>query len=295
MMLIDDIFEMGSGYVLNFSDRTIAQFFAEELNIDFDDPAYQKNGTSKAKRLRCFLQTVDKPTVIRTLEALWEYREATRFRSGKEEKIQNAHGRLLAIIHRLREDGRNGDSATHPAPAFERAVFGQLCAELQSLALLEAQPRGCAFEAFLIKLFNTFKLEARDPFRLRGEQIDGSFLLANETYLMEAKWQNAPSGIADLHGFHGKLEQKAAWTRGLLISNSGFSEDGLHAFGEANVLFVWTVLISMTLSHANCPLDMCLKARCGVLQKRVSHSHVYGTYFQVDAILELATHPNVSW
>ena len=27
MLFIDDLFEMSSGYVLNFSDRTIAQFF----------------------------------------------------------------------------------------------------------------------------------------------------------------------------------------------------------------------------------------------------------------------------
>jgi hypothetical protein len=236
MMLIDDIFEMRDGYVLDFSDRTIAKFFAEELNIDFDNPAYQTNGTSKAKRLRCFLQTVDKLTLIRTLQALWEYREAIRLRAAKEEKIHNAHGRLLAIIQRLSGDGTKSDDGVPSAPAFERAVFGQFCAELQSLALLEPQRRGYTFEAFLIKLFNTFRLEARDPFRLRGEQIDGSFLLANEVYLMEAKWQNAPSGIADLHGFHGKLEQKAAWTRGLLISNSGFSEDGLYAFGRGKRL-----------------------------------------------------------
>ena len=90
MLFLDDLFEMGGGYVLNFSDRTIARFFAEELNIDFDDPIYAANGTSKAKRLRCFLQTVDRNTVVRTLSVLWEYREAMRLRAGVDEKIQNA-------------------------------------------------------------------------------------------------------------------------------------------------------------------------------------------------------------
>ncbi|HYP57262.1 MAG TPA: hypothetical protein VEQ35_03140, partial [Beijerinckia sp.] len=71
MMFLDDIFEMGGGYVLNFSDRTFAAFFAQELNIDIDDPTYARNGGSKGKRLRCFLQTVDKLTVVRTLNALW--------------------------------------------------------------------------------------------------------------------------------------------------------------------------------------------------------------------------------
>ena len=39
MMFLDDLFEMNGGYVLNFTDRTFAQFFAEELNLDIDDPA----------------------------------------------------------------------------------------------------------------------------------------------------------------------------------------------------------------------------------------------------------------
>jgi hypothetical protein len=232
MMLIDDIFGMGDGYVLNFSDRTIAQFFAEELNVDFDNPAYKKNGTSKAKRLRCFLQTVGKPAVIRTLEALWDYREAIRLRVGQDDQIPNAHGRLLAIIDRLRDGQAAEPRGKTEAVAFDREIFKQLGIELQGLSTLEPQRRGYAFETFLKRLFDAFGLEARDPFRLRGEQIDGSFLLGNEVYLLEGKWQNAPSGIDHLHTFHGKVEQKAAWTRGLLVSNSGFTEDGLHAFGR---------------------------------------------------------------
>lgn len=174
MLFLDDLFEMGGGYVLDFSDRTFSQFFAQELNCDIDDPAYAVNGRSKGKRLRCFLQKVDAPTLVRTLNSLWEYREAVRQHRGKLETVENAHGRLLSA----------------------------------------------------------FGLEAREPFRLKGEQIDGSFVLQGETYLVEVKWQSAPTGVADRHTFHGKLEQKAAWTRGLFVSNSGFTEDGLVAFGR---------------------------------------------------------------
>jgi hypothetical protein len=35
------------------------------------------------------------------------------------------------------------------------------------------------------------------PFGLRGKQIDGSFILSTETYLLEAKWQNLASGVAE--------------------------------------------------------------------------------------------------
>jgi hypothetical protein len=107
---------------------------------------------------------------------------------------------------------------------------------LLGLHQLAAQARGYAFEAFLKELFDAFGLAAREAFRLRGEQIDGSFQLGHETYLHEAKWQNAQTGVADLHAFHGKLEQKASWTRGLFVSNSGFTEDGLVAFGRGKRL-----------------------------------------------------------
>lgn len=40
------------------------------------------------------------------------------------------------------------------------------------------------------------------------------------------------AGAIHLHAFHGKIEQKAAWTRGLFVSNSGFTPDGLAAFGK---------------------------------------------------------------
>jgi len=233
MMFLDDLFDMGAGYVLNFSDRTFARFFAEELNVDIDQPIYAKNGSSKAKRLRYFLQTADKPTVLRALDSLWQYRQALRQRSGNAENLLNSHGRLLAIINHLKStDGPASQGVASPVPLLDRTSFSRLQTHLLGLAQLDPQPRGYGFEKFLKELFNTFGLEARDPFRLRGEQIDGSFLLAGETYLLEAKWQNAPSGNEHLHSFQGKIEQKAAWTRGLFISYGGFTEDGLHAFGR---------------------------------------------------------------
>ncbi|MGO9268191.1 MAG: restriction endonuclease [Methylocella sp.] len=233
MLFLDDLLDMSGGYVLRFSDRTFAEFFSQELNVNIDDPKYAKSGTSKGKRLRHFLQTESIPTVVKTLNALWEYREALRVRSGQSDKLTNAHNRLLDLLNRL----QGGES--HSPPHDKKTVsvpnkdkIGHLKNELFALPSLAPQPRGFAFERFLKSLFDCYGLEARDAFRNRGEQIDGSFLLSNEVYLLEAKWQTDLCGVADLHGFHGKIEQKAAWTRGLFISNSGFSKDGLVAFGR---------------------------------------------------------------
>jgi hypothetical protein len=233
MMFLDDVFDMGGGYVLNFSDRTFAQFFAEELNIDIDDPLYARNGTSKGKRLRCFLQAVDKPTLVRALKALWEYREALRQRSGQADKVENAHGRLLTLINRIEGRPANAPANTQPpTPAVDRPRLAQIKNNLLAVSSLAPQARGYAFEKFLKDLFDAHGLAAQEPFRLRGEQIDGSFQFGNETYLLEAKWYGQPIGVAELHTFHGKIEQKAAWTRGLFVSNSGFTDEGLHAFGR---------------------------------------------------------------
>ncbi|MEJ1961027.1 MAG: restriction endonuclease [Gammaproteobacteria bacterium] len=238
MMLIDDLFEMGGGYVLNFSDRTFAQFFAQELDIDIDDPRYSRNGTSKAKRLRCFLHTVEESSVLRTLKALWEYREAIRERFGKQERVPSAQEKFARLLERLqgtRSPETEHKTAPKPTSASglpSRSTVSSLLSELMALPAMAPHPRGYAFEKFLKRLFDGYGLEARDAFKLTGEQIDGSFQLSNDTYLLEAKWQGSPCGVADLHAFHGKVEQKAAWTRGLFISNSGFSPDGLAAFGR---------------------------------------------------------------
>lgn len=84
----------------------------------------------------------------------------------------------------------------------------------------------------IAELFAAFWLSPEGAFRLKGEQIDGSFLLNNETYLVEAKWCSAKTGNADLHVFQGKLEQKVAWARGVFISWAGFTRDGLEAWGK---------------------------------------------------------------
>lgn len=236
LLFLDKVFEMGGGYVLDFSNPTFSAFFAQELKVNIDDPVYAVNGHSKAKRLRCFLQTADKPLLIRTLKALWEYREALRLQACKSETVENAAGRLSNLINKL--SGHAAASpVTHPsAPASVRPNFAALKAALMALAPLAPQARGYAFESFLKKLFDAFGLAAREPFSLRGEQIDGSFLLDGEIYLIEAKWHAQPIGVAELHTFHGKLDQKAAWTRGLFVSDSGFTEEGLTAFGRGKRL-----------------------------------------------------------
>jgi len=261
MMLLDQLFDMEGGYVLNFSDRTMARFFASELNIDIDDPAYRSNGSSKAKRVRCFLEAVEAKEAVRVLRTLWEYRRALHESLTIEEKIPNAEGRFLDFLNRLQGlPGAVGVQQT-PKEAYDRPKLVAARDELIEISKMAPHPRGYAFEIFLKNLFDLYGLKAREQFRLVGEQIDGSFDLGNETYLLEAKWHNLRIGAAELHTFHGKIEQKAAWTRGLFVSQSGFTEDGLAAFGRGKRVICMDGLDMYSILNREIPLRDALERK----------------------------------
>ena len=226
--MLDEALDMQSGYVLDFSDRTMGEFFVEELNIDIDEPTWAKEGTSKAKRLRYFLKTVDDATAARTIKALWDYKLA--FCRKNDEDVVSVKGRVLDLIGKL--NGTRESVEQPPAPARNSLLIANLRADLIAVSALEPQARGYAFEQFLKGAFNLYGMLAKDRFRLKGEEIDGSFVLDHETYLFEAKWKFQLTGVDDLLVFDGKLGSRASWARGLFVSYTGFTDGGLAAFGR---------------------------------------------------------------
>lgn len=235
MELIDALFGMSSGYVLDFSDRTFAEFFRSELGINIDGPGYSTEGTSKAKRLRYLLRTSEPRVVVQTLLALWEYRETKRRRAGAAEQFPDAKNEFDALIERLGGERPAAPEQTRAAQAdlkIDPSRAKTLRDGLIRISHLAPQERGYAYERFLKDLFDANGLAARASFRLIGEQIDGSFELSGETYLLEAKWTGPAIGAAELRSFNAKVEDKAAWSRGLFISHSGFTSEGLAAFGR---------------------------------------------------------------
>ncbi len=234
MKLLDEIFEMQGGYVLDFSNQTFSDFFEDEFGIDIYNDLYSEGGTSKAKRLRFYLRQAPTDSIVKILLALWEYKESIIRRNDLKQTDEGVKEEFFSLIKRL---GGDPPQASKPKPSNEvKTIDASLSAdifkELIALSSLEPHPRGYAFERYLKNLFDINGLNGRASFRLVGEQIDGSFELDGETYLLEAKWTNKPISSADLRSFNAKVEDKAAWSRGLFISNSGFSEDGLKAFGK---------------------------------------------------------------
>ena len=145
------------------------------------------------------------------------------------------------------------------APSLDQEILNELKSHLVALGAMPSQKRGYAFERFLQELFSVSGLVPRQSFRLTGEQIDGSFELDSETYLVEAKWQNEPIGQNLLLVFSGKISGKATWSRGLFISYGEFSKDSLEAFAKKGATSVvgmtgqdlWFILEgSLTLPNA---------------------------------------------
>jgi len=77
---------------------------------------------------------------------------------------------------------------------------------------------GLTLEKLLNRLFELFGLRPRQPFRVTGEQIDGSFELDGQTYLVESKWKKNALSEAELLIFRGKIEGKSTFTRGVFIA-----------------------------------------------------------------------------
>ena len=235
MPIIDKVFAMEGGWVLNFVNRTFAEFFREELGVNIEHPRWAVQGGSKAKRLRCYLRQADRQTALDTLNALWEYRESTRVAADYPELDDAVRAAFFLIIERL--GGRPPEPVHHvpsePTQRIDGAATAALAARLLEISRMEPQARGYAFEKFLRGLFDVYGLSARASFSLVGEQIDGSFVLADQTYLLEAKW-TAKVGAATLRAFNAKVEDKATWSRGLFVSQSGFTPQGLAAFGRGN-------------------------------------------------------------
>ena len=66
----EKLLHMGDGYVLNFSNRTFAEFFQEFVGKDNDADRYHARGTSKANRLRTFWELEPNHVVAKALGEL---------------------------------------------------------------------------------------------------------------------------------------------------------------------------------------------------------------------------------
>lgn len=95
----EELFGMSSGYVLDFSNRTFAEFFHQNAGVDIYASKYETNGDSKARRLRAFIELEADSLVGKVLSELLDYwRYKTPQPNAKEAKL---HERASQVVGRL--------------------------------------------------------------------------------------------------------------------------------------------------------------------------------------------------
>jgi hypothetical protein len=189
--------------------------------------------------MRAFWQKEDRITVGKLLVELLNYSEQT-------EPLAEV---CRLIVTRLLQDGDPITPAQTQAQDEHQAALDlnqsqvprQLKDEFLQLAgQSDTNAAGLSLERLLNRLFQLFGLQPRQPFRVVGEQIDGSFQMDAETYLVESKWEKHALPEADLLVFREKILSKSNFTRGVLIALNGVSGPARDAItrGKAPCFFV---------------------------------------------------------
>lgn len=108
------------------------------------------------------------------------------------------------------EEQLNFEKSREIAVTARNAELAELKSNFLALhGVADRQKAGLALEKLLTRLFTLNGLAPHEPFRVVGEQIDGSFELDNEVYLLEAKWHKESRPAADLYIFREKIEGKS--------------------------------------------------------------------------------------
>jgi len=105
--ILEKLFKMGGGYVLDFTDRTFGEFFEHELGIDIFDEKYTYHTGSKANRMRAFWKIESDEVVARCIIKLIEYIELKRALRDfiREDYPEDLIEKAKTIAERLSEGG----------------------------------------------------------------------------------------------------------------------------------------------------------------------------------------------
>ncbi|MBF0379117.1 MAG: abortive infection family protein [Desulfamplus sp.] len=97
----------GFGYVLDFSDRTMKEFFEDEFEIEIYAKENLFNGSSKRNCLTTFLRRTDQNTALKVLCALWERREGLLEVHPNSDSVQDARAKskpFQKVIEQLQNE-----------------------------------------------------------------------------------------------------------------------------------------------------------------------------------------------
>lgn len=173
MRLINDAFESDPGWLLDFSDRTMAEFFEDEFGLDLEIGRYTVNGGSKMKRLRTFIEIEDGSLVGQVLRGLWEYREGLGF-SESQDDFEKLKAKVFALIEKI--EGGDSKPATDALTAFAKnQTLEELIEDIKRTAAANKPEVALdRLHTYCIKQF-THLLERRGEACLQDEPLNSRY------------------------------------------------------------------------------------------------------------------------
>lgn len=258
------LFSMSSGYVLNLTNRSFQELVYSIMQID----VYTKYPKlSKAKILRKILIEYDNITVGKLLLELMRYMQERNMIVDANKTLfircTEISNRLIGKTTTVKSTVKDTSRINLIKPVVD---YKKYLNELQNISTFVDTPqaRGFAFEKYLFNLFDVNYLEPRSSFKLTGEQIDGSFILDNNIYLLEAKWTNNKISKGDLVIFNEKVSSKSGFTRGLFISFSGYTDEALETFSNGRTVNIVLMTVQELAIALGRELDLTYILRCKV-------------------------------
>lgn len=144
--------------------------------------------------------------------------------------VKTLRDRLLALSARG-DDVRDAEgdalekasTATDPKPS----TCARLLQQLEALRnpSVSPQKRGRQLEGIVYEILDSEKLDPERNLIRPGEEVDLSFTLADDHFLVECKWLNEPVGTQTVKLFMNKVREKAEGTFGVFLSMSGYVDD----------------------------------------------------------------------
>jgi len=226
--LVETVFDMSGGYVLDFSNREFREFMKDVVQYDI----YEKyHGLSKAKILREFINDESDVYVGKAIVLLINYMNDNNLVKDdikeKSDKLYKIGLKLLGKINNSKKQSTN--KPVQPAVNYESLKDSLLNIE----KINSPQAKGYEFEKYLNNLFKAFNLEPNASYRTKHDQIDGSFTFEGNTVLIEAKYKSKEIPKDDLILFENKLKSKSHFTKGLFITYSRVSNKALDYFRDS--------------------------------------------------------------
>ena len=229
--LIDSVFNMGSGYFLDFNNREFEEYMKDVVNYSISN---KYPGLSKAKMFRAFYCDEEDRFVGKAIVIAINYMKKKGLDKGKEDDIEKLYelGRRLLGKKETLMYSKEKPIIKHK-PSKIGIDYNEVSNRLFEIEKEKTpQSKGYALERFINWLFDVYGLGPRASYKTDTDQIDGSFLLGDSTVLLEAKHRSKIIDKNDLILFQDKVIHKSTQTKGLFLSYSEVSDSAISYFSN---------------------------------------------------------------